>query len=75
MIVESISRRLIGEEFILPEFEYGIGRKTKAKIMREATETEYIQDCLADPSMPDSSRHLMVVTNDPNRFWYEVSAD
>ena len=75
MIVESTTPRLIGEELILPQFEYGPAGTTKARIVRQATEQEYIDDCLADPTLPDSNRDLMVLTNDPNLRWYEVATD
>lgn len=75
MIVESITKRQIGEVFILPEFECGVSRCVPASIMREATEQEYIDDCLSDPSLPASSKVLMVITNNPKLFWYEVLVD
>ena len=75
MIVESKYPREIGEIFDLPEFEVGHSRTVRVQIMREATEEEYIADCLADPTLPEESRNLMVVTGRKDLHWYEVHTD
>ena len=61
IIVESWAPREIGERLTLPQFQDGPTGNTRAIIIREATEQEYIDDCLADPTCPPESRHLMVL--------------
>lgn len=74
--MESLEPRIIGSVVDLPEFEYGSNQRTiPARVKRVATEQEYIDDCLADPRLPEDSRRFMVVKNEPNRWWYEVEVD
>ena len=75
MIIESTRERTMGEVFDLPRLERGPSPTARAKIVGVATEQEYLDDCLADPSLLPECLHLMVLTNDPNRFWYRVEVD
>lgn len=75
MIIESRVLKTVGDTVRLALFQRGPNSFTQAKIVRAATEQEYVDDCLADPGFPEESRHLTVVTNAPNLYWYEVSTD
>lgn len=74
MIVESTRPREIGEEFYLG-FDESTPTGVRGKVLREATEEEYVADCLADPTLPEYSRKLTVVTGRKDLWWYEISVD
>lgn len=75
MMIESRTKRSTGGRPLLPKFEIGLTEVVPATILREVTEQEYIDSCLSDPACPEETKPLMVVTNDPGRWWYEVSVD
>ncbi len=75
MIVESTCKRLIDEVLEISEFELGTSATVRGRIMRKATEQEYINDCLQDPTCPEDTKKLLTITNNPNRYWYEVHVD
>ena len=75
IIIESHGPRKIGELFTLPQFQDGPTGNTRAVIIREATEQEYIDDCLADPTCPPESRRLMILTGRTDIYWYAVETD
>lgn len=72
MIVESVIERAVGDECDLYEHEFGDSQVVRARVVRVATEEEYVESCLADPLLPEASRPLTVVTGEEGRWWYEV---
>jgi hypothetical protein len=75
MIVESTEPRVIGSTVDIPMMEVGTSPNARGKIKRTATEEEYIADCLADPTCPEETKPLLVVTGSTDLFWYEVETD
>lgn len=75
MLIETTVPLNIGDQVPVFKFEVGVSHSIPGVVTRLATEEEYVNDCLADPELPEDSRHLMVVTGDSNKFWYEVSVD
>ncbi len=74
-MIESRIPRKIGEVLDLPEYELGESPVVRAKIVREATEEEYVVDSLADPNLSEDSRLRTHVTGALDRWWYEVEVD